>query len=117
MSTEINSSPGEQQPIKRTGSTGRPALPKRLFWDMCFDEIDWLGDNVTIIGRVMERGNESEVVELIRFYGVDKVLQILKVETPYLPDHTITRVCNYFKLKPEELRCYTRPWWRKGHWP
>lgn len=117
MSEDINSSSGEQQPVKATDKTNRPALPKRLFWDMRFDEIDWLGDNVTIIERVMERGNEDEVIELIRFYTVELVIHALKVESTYLPPHTIKRVCNYFSLKEEELRCYTRPPWRKGHWP
>ena len=31
-------------------------------------------------------------------------------------DFTISKVCEYFKLKQEELRCYTRKQLRKGHW-
>jgi hypothetical protein len=105
----------DQRPTHGDGITA-PALHRRLFWDMRFEDIDWQGSHVTIIGRLMERGDDDEIAELIRFYGYDFVLHTLKTELTYLPDYAIPRVCDYFKLKREELRCSTRLPWRQGYW-
>ena len=95
----------------------RPALPKRLFWDFRYYEIDWRPNYRTIIGRVLERGSDAEWLEMISFYGHDKVLHTLKAELTYLPDYIIPKVCDYFRLQPEELKCSHRPAWRRtGHW-
>ncbi len=42
---------------------------KVLFWDTSFDKLDWLKHKKAIIKRVLERGNESEIKEIISFYG------------------------------------------------
>jgi len=105
-----------KRPIKGAGKAPRPNLPKRLFWEFRYDGIDWQGGYGMVIERVMEWGNEEEWLEVIRFYGLDKVIHTLKYESTYLPDYTISKVCEYFKLRREELRCYTRKQLRKGHW-
>lgn len=46
-----------------------PAIRPILFWDMDFDTIDWLRYKKTVIQRVMERGNQEEKREILRFYG------------------------------------------------
>ncbi|HEY4291386.1 MAG TPA: hypothetical protein VGN00_30000 [Puia sp.] len=83
---------------------------------MRFDEIDWMASYRTIIARVVERGNDDEFLELIRFYGHDYVLNTLKNDLTYLPKFAIPRVCDYFKLKEEELKCYTKKRLKKGLW-
>lgn len=95
----------------------RPALPKVLFWDFRYYKIDWRGDYKTVIGRVLERGDNEEWHEMIRFYGQEKVLHTLKAELTYLPNYIIPKVCDHFHLQPEELRCSRRPAWRgTGQW-
>lgn len=86
----------------------KPNLPKRLFWEFRFDEMDWLNSAGTVIDRVIERGSLAEWQEIIRFYGAKKVINNLKKETPYLSDRAIKKACDFFNLKPEELRCYLR---------
>ena len=93
-----------------------PNLPKYLFWDFRYDEIEWIDDCGTVIERVMEWGNDAEWEEVIRFYGRNKVVDVLKFESTYLMDHIIEKVCKYFNMRPEELRCYTRKQLTKGHW-
>lgn len=100
----------------KTDIKDKPDFPKHLFWDFRYDEIEWQEDYGTVIERVIERGNDREWEELFRFYGKDKVLQVLKFESTYLMDHTIEKVCARFNLNPEELRCYTRKRLRGGHW-
>lgn len=94
----------------------KPNLPKILFWDWNFDKIDWKKGYLSIIDRVIERGNNEEWEELIRYYGRPKVIKALKSEIRYLPDYAIEKVCSYFKLKKEDLACYARKQSRPGHW-
>ena len=93
-----------------------PILAKELFWDWRFDEIDWRKNYRSIIERVLERGTDDEWEELIRFYGISTIINALKTEIKYLPDHTIDAVCSYFNLQKDELACYIRKQLRKGHW-
>ena len=90
-------------------SADKPNLDKWMFWDVPFEKIKWQKQYIFIIERVIERGKvEKEWQELIRFYGYDKVVHVVKYDSNYLMDHTIEMGCNYFNLKPEELKCYRR---------
>lgn len=99
-----------------TQASGKPIFPRFLFWEFKLEDIDWDDDYVLVIERVIERGSRDEWQELFRYYGYEKVLETLKVETAYLMDHTIEKVCVYFGLKPEELRCYRRKQSMPRHW-
>jgi hypothetical protein len=94
----------------------KPNLPARLFWDSNFDKIDWQKESLAVIDRVIDRGNNQDWAELIRFYGKSTVVKALKSEIKYLPDYAIESVCSYFKLKKEELACYARTQLKRGHW-
>jgi hypothetical protein len=94
----------------------RPNFEEWMFWDFAYEEIEWRKEFITIIERVIERGDDWDWKELIRFYGYDTVLRTLKLETIYLPDYAIEKACAYFDLKPEELWCYIRKRERPGHW-
>lgn len=94
----------------------KPNLNRRLFWEYRYDEIEWQKEYSSVIERVIERGTYDEWSELIRFYGRDKVVSTLKRETNYLPDEVIVIVCEYFNLKPIELKCYGRKQSTPGHW-
>jgi hypothetical protein len=102
--------------ITKTKKSNKPDLPRQLFWDWDFEKIDWEKSYLSIIARVLERGDKDERNELIRYYGEPKVVKALKSEIKYLPDFVIEDVCSYFKLKKEELACYARKQSRQGHW-
>ena len=53
-------------------------IRKVLFWDTTFDKIDWNKNKRAIIKRVLERGNDKEINEIINFYGKAKVAIIAK---------------------------------------
>lgn len=107
----------ERQPVQtKRGDISTPNLARRLFWDFRYNDIEWQNDYGTIIERVIERGTDEEWGELMRFYGRQKVIDTLKFESTYLPEHAINRVCEYFKIQPKDLRCYTRKRLRQGHW-
>lgn len=105
-----------QKEGKQTNVGLKPDLPKHLFWDQRYDEIDWVGDYRSIIARVIERGNESDWQEMLSFYGHANIVNALLHEIKYLPDFAIEDACNYFNLRKEDLLCYTRKQSRKEHW-
>ena len=52
----------------------KPDLEKALFWDVRYEEMDWQRCYSYIIERVLDRGTDAELDEIIRFYGKDKVV-------------------------------------------
>ena len=52
-------------------------IHKTLFWDTTIDRIDFTAHSQYVINRVFERGTEEEILEIIRFYGRDTILQNL----------------------------------------
>jgi hypothetical protein len=94
----------------------KPDLPRRLFWEFRYDDIEWRAEYLTVMARVIERGTPEEWAEMIRFYGKAKVIHALKEEIKFLADYAIEEVCAYFPLRKEELLCYTRKLSRPGHW-
>jgi hypothetical protein len=86
----------------------KPDFPRGLFWDFNYDKFNWQKGYVTVIQRIIERGNTADWQELIRFYGRDKIIESLKNEITFLPDEKIDEASVYFKLNKEELLCYIR---------
>lgn len=48
-----------------------------IFWDTRIENIDWDHQKTAVIKRVFERGNDQEKEEITRFYGKDKIDEIL----------------------------------------
>jgi len=40
-----------------------------IFWDTTFDKIDWNKNKRAVIKRILERGNSTEINEIVSFYG------------------------------------------------
>ena len=57
-----------------------PKLRRVLFWDTKMENIDWEKQKNAVIKRVFERGDEIEKEEIVRFYGQEKVNNILKTD-------------------------------------
>lgn len=72
---------------QRSETPNLALLRKSLFWDTDFNLIDWENQYKAVIERVFERGNESEKNEILRFYGNQKVNDVLDAITrePYRP--------------------------------
>lgn len=59
---------------------------KVIFWDTTFDKIDWDKNKRAIIQRILERGNDIEINEIIAFYGREKITNEIKtINNSYLP--------------------------------
>ena len=58
---------------------------KALFWDTHIDKIDWQRHKRAVIRRVFERGTETEINEIISFYGEKTITESLLSVPLYLP--------------------------------
>ncbi|MDH7459796.1 hypothetical protein QEG73_00860 [Chitinophagaceae bacterium 26-R-25] len=94
----------------------KPDLPKPLFWEFRYDDIEWRQEYRTVIARVIERGTPEHWTEIIRYYGESFVMNAIKNEIVFLPDYAIDEVCAYFSLDRDELFCYRRKQSKLGHW-
>lgn len=54
-----------------------------LFWDTEFEKINWQKQYQAVIKRVMERGNDDEKDEIIRFYGKQKVDEVKMTDNSF----------------------------------
>ena len=69
-----------EQEKRKQASLHRPDLSKfrpALFWDTTIERIDWTNNRRYAIQRIFERGTESEILEAIRFYGIDTIRDTL----------------------------------------
>lgn len=79
-----------------------------LLWEYDLSAFDWNDMRTLVLQRVIERGWKKDFYAAINKYGgLDNVREIIK-EIPSLSPIDISFVCAVFKLKKEELRCYTR---------
>lgn len=78
-----------EQIKRREAATVHPDLTRFrhvLFWDTSIEKIDWTANKEFAIRRIFERGNEAEILETIRFYGRDTILESLDFDDPYAPN-------------------------------
>lgn len=95
----------------------RPDLPNHFFWEYDLEKTDWQRDSVGIILRVIERGSKKHWEILVDFYGKERVLASLLGACDSFPEEIIAEVSDYFKIRPEDLRCSTPIPWRPKRWP
>ena len=64
-------------------------IRKVLFWDTTIDRIDFAAHKPYVITRVFERGNEKEIREIIRFYGIETIKNEIRLDSKSPFDRTI----------------------------
>ncbi|KAA3648581.1 MAG: addiction module antidote protein, HigA family [Bacteroidetes bacterium] len=63
--------------IKKTPNINN--FRKAIFWDTTIDKIDWNKNKRAVIKRILERGNENEINEIISFYGKTTIAKEVKM--------------------------------------
>jgi hypothetical protein len=97
---------------KKSSIHDRPNVSTVLWWDWDYEKMNFRKAHIAVITRIIEKGTEPEWEEMIRFYGLDQVVHDLKSEIWFLTYHAIDKVCNYFSLTKEEIKCFT---YRQSH--
>lgn len=63
-------------------------IRRTLFWDTDFDKIHWQRNKSAVIKRIFERGTDTEVQEIINFYGRPTVEKIIEnTKNDFLPSY------------------------------
>ncbi|MFH7010414.1 DUF6922 domain-containing protein [Flavobacterium sp. FlaQc-52] len=94
-----------------------PNLHPKFFWDFRFDNIDWDGGYKMVIARIVERGGQDQIDEIVRFYGREKVIKAVREEISFLPNYAIEDALKFFpELKKEEMYCYLNRKDKPYHW-
>lgn len=68
----------ELQKVLKKNTPNLEKIRKIVFWDTDFNLLDWEKQKSAIIKRIFERGNESEIKEIIAFYGLSIVKQTIE---------------------------------------
>jgi len=84
----------------------KPILQKRIFWDVNFDEIDYDKNARFVIERVFERGDVEDIRQARRYYGDEKIAEIL-LTAKYLPERRLHLAAAVIDKPITEFRCYT----------
>ena len=70
-----------------------------------------------VIARIVERGGQDQIDEIVRFYGREKVIKAVREEISFLPNYAIEDALKFFpELKKEEMYCYLNRKDKPYHW-
>ncbi len=80
-----------------------PQLSPYLFWDTDRTRLDWQGNAAFVIRRAFERGTLDDLLEVLVYYGREKVIAVL-TSAEDLSEMVVALASVVFSLKPEEFR-------------
>jgi hypothetical protein len=80
-------------------------LNKSTFWEHDISTIDLQAHYKAIISRIAMRGNEFEIREMRRFYGDEKIKEVLLLAR-YLDKFTLSLFSNIYNIPKEKFKCY-----------
>jgi hypothetical protein len=90
-------------------------LRKELFWDVDFETLEIEKHKRLIIERVLTLGNLDEFFFITKTYTTDTLKETIKT-IGYLDPKTMSFVISHFKLKKNQLKCYTKKQSAAQHW-
>lgn len=94
-----------------------PDIHSKFFWNTDFSLLNWETAYVPIISRIIERGGQNEIDEIIKYYGLEKVVNTIQNEIYFLPNYAIDRAREFFpEFKKEEMHCYLNRKDEPYHW-
>jgi hypothetical protein len=83
----------------------KPYDNKRIFWDVDAEKLDFEKKASFIIERVFERGDVEDIRRCRRFYGDEKVEQVL-LKAKYLPERRMYLAAAVIGKPINLFRCY-----------
>ncbi|MBL7789176.1 MAG: hypothetical protein JNL75_05010 [Chitinophagales bacterium] len=83
----------------------KPYDNPRIFWDVDYTQLDYELRARFIIERVFERGDVQDIRNCRRYYGEEKVIDIL-LTAKFIPLHRNYLISAIFEKPLELFRCY-----------
>ncbi len=93
----------------------KPIFARRIFWDVNFENIDYDAKAVFVIERVFERGDVDDIRQCRRYYGDEKVAEVL-TNAKWLSPHNIYLACALFNNDPTDYKCFNTAQLNPAHW-
>ena len=84
----------------------KPLFNKRIFWDVVFENIDYDAKASFVIERVFERGDVDDIRNCRRYYGDEKVAEVL-LNARFLPETSMYLASAVINRPIQDFRCYT----------
>ena len=83
----------------------KPIFNKRIFWDVDFEKINYDAKANFVIERVFERGDVEDIRNCRRYYGEEKVSEVL-LNAKFLPETRMYLASAVINKPITEFRCY-----------
>lgn len=87
------------------GQKEKPVFEKRIFWDVDFEKLDYDAKARFVIERVFERGDVQDIRNCRRYYGDEKISEVL-LTAKFLPEITMYLAAAVIDKPITEFRCY-----------
>ena len=78
---------------------------KGLFWDVNESKLNCKKNAGQIISRVFMRGTMEDILQVLRYYGKERVKETL-LNVRYLDKLALAFSAGLFNCKKEDFRCY-----------
>ncbi|MEO5942975.1 MAG: hypothetical protein ABIP30_01355 [Ferruginibacter sp.] len=99
---------------QQTQKPSKPFFSNRIFWDVDPEKMDYNNKASFIIEWVFERGDVEDIRMCRRFYGDEKVGEVL-LNAKWLSLATIYLAMALFNNKPEDYKCYKQAQLNPAH--
>lgn len=93
----------------------KPALSRTAFWDVNFDTLDFQADSLLVMSKVFNYGTWADILEVLRFYGLDRIRQEAVLGAYYKPT-ALSFLCLILDLKESDFRAYQARQARSSVW-
>ena len=81
-------------------------LSKQAFWDTDMSKLDYETQANAIIRKVFDYGSWEDVLQIVAWYGKEKVVQAL-ITAPYLKEITMVFASKIFHIPISNFKCST----------
>lgn len=90
-------------------------ISKNFFWDLELDNFDSIKNKQIIIERVFNFGDIEDIVEIMRFYGINIIKHEI-IKSGSLDKKTLNWASDFLKISKTKFKCFTKKQSNKEHW-
>ena len=85
----------------------KPAISKKAFWDISFDDLDFENSSLFVMEKVFNYGSWDDQVKIMRYYGIERIRSEI-VHANYFRKPVLSFLCAILKLKKTDFECYNK---------
>lgn len=93
--------------IEIKNDRGKMSLRDTLFWDIDLAKINANSSRILIVERILTRGNMTEFKQLIRFYSLPELKQIV-VSIGYIDGRSLNFIAGYLNIPKQDFLCFRK---------